>query len=298
MSYENEVKNRMSKKFPAELLGGTYRNQSYPHIFKNLDDNFIDGKRQIKKCLKGNLTDGDIKYNYAEHLNSSQTMCIAYFKKFFEKPEYEPLLAKILMIHKINLTDSNGFSDAVFEHIPCPKEGTNFDFYLKTMDGKQITWEIKFTESEFKKIALQGNNSDNYIKKYKDTYIKMLQNCVYYRYPAVTCDSYECTDANDNTYICNVHDKCSVYEFFNHYQIRRNILYARNKGDYVIFLTPRENKTLDDDRAYIEYYADKWGTDCIKNIFWEDLLETTLRVVSPVPVLFDYYKKFKEKYFD
>lgn len=81
-------------------------------------------------------------------------------------------------------------------------------------------------------------------------------------------------------------------------QIRRNILYAAKPGDYVLFLTPRENETLNEGRAYIEHYATKWGTDCIRNIYWEDLLETTLRVVSCEPEMFAYYTKFKEKYFE
>ena len=54
---------------------------------------------------------------------------------------------------------------------------------------------------------------------------------------------------------------------------------------------------MDDGRAYIEQYADALGTDCIRNIYWEDLLETTLQVVSCEPELFDYYIKFKAKYF-
>jgi len=58
-----------------------------------------------------------------------------------------------------------------------------------------------------------------------------------------------------------------------------------------------ENMALDEGRAYIERYANERGTDCIRNIYWEDLLETTLHVVSCVPELFDYYTKFKEKYF-
>ena len=88
-SYEVTVKERMLKKFPSELLGGAYHGRSYPHIFKELKDNFIDGRYPVKKCLKGNLTDSEIKYHYAEHLNSSQTMCISYFKKFFESEKYE-----------------------------------------------------------------------------------------------------------------------------------------------------------------------------------------------------------------
>lgn len=294
-SYEAIVKERMTKKFSETLLGGKFKDRPYPHIFKELKDNFIDGNYPIKKCIKGSLIDEEIKYHYAEHLNSSQTMCITYFKKFFEKDEYESLLATILMKHGIDTVDGHKFTDAVFEYIPCTTEGTNFDFYLKLDNGKQITWEIKFTEKDFGGTKGGGAN-DKYIVKYENVYIPMLRKCVYYDAPDIDCDDYRCLNTGLLTEDCCVSDKCSIHEFYKYYQIRRNILYARTEGDYVLFLTPRENMALDDGRAYIEHYAKKWETDYIRNIYWEDLLETTLSVVSCVPELYDYYTKFKEKY--
>lgn len=140
-SYESQVKERMTKKVPSHLTGGLFRGKAYPHIFKKLEDNFIDGKYPVKKSLKGSLGNGDIKYHYAEHLNSSQTMCISYFKKFFEKNEYEALLAEILIMMKIDVSGTV-FSDAVFEFEPDTNEKTNFDFFIRLCDGRQISWEI------------------------------------------------------------------------------------------------------------------------------------------------------------
>ena len=294
-NYEALVKERMSKKFPKEQLGGSFRAKTYPHIFLKLKDNFIDGKFPTKKCIKGNLTNTEIKYHYAEHLNSSQTMCIAYFKKFFESKEYEYLLVKILRMQGIAITNDSEFTDAVFEYVPCAQEGTNFDFFIKLNNGKQITWEIKFTEREFGGTK-QGELSNKYINKYQNIYIPMLEKCIYYNSSDKDCD-YKCFKTGMLTDCC-IQDKCSIYEFFKYYQIRRNILYARNSGDYVIFLTPKENKALDEERVYIERYASKCGTAYIRNIYWEDLLETTLNVTSSVPELLDYYTKFKEKYFE
>lgn len=295
--YEAFVKARMVEKVPNELLGGTFQGRVYPHIFKELKDNFIDGSYPTEKCLKGSPTDTKIKYHYAEHLNSSQTMCIAYFKKFFESPGSEQLLAEILLAQGIDIAGCGGFTDAVFEYIPCAKEGTNFDFYLKLADGKQITWEIKFTESDFGGTTKTNGPKDKYITKYKNIYIPMLRKCAYYDFPNVKCDDYQCLKTGVQTDDCCVWDRCSIHEFYRYYQIRRNILYARKKGDYVLFLTPRENPALEDGRAYIEHYAAKWDTGCIRNIYWEDLLETTLRVVARVPELLDYFTRFKEKYF-
>ncbi|MBO5418084.1 MAG: hypothetical protein J6A50_05740 [Clostridia bacterium] len=296
-SYEAVVKERMTNRTPKELLGGTFRGRVYPHIFKELKDNFIDETYPTKKCLKGNLTETEIKYHYAEHLNSSQTMCIAYFKKFFESRENELLLAEILLMQRIDVAGCGEFVDAVFEHIPNAKEGTNFDFYLKLANGKQITWEIKFTESEFGGITRNGGLKDKYITKYEQIYIPLLRDCAYCDFPDVDCADYQSLSADILTEDYCVNDKCSIDRFYEQYQIQRNILYAKNKGDYVLFLTPRENHLLDDGRAYIEQYADALGTDCIRNIYWEDLLETTLQVVSCEPELFDYYIKFKAKYF-
>lgn len=296
-TYERVVKERMQIKFPKELTGGLFRGRAYDHILLQLKDNFIDGKFPVKKCLKGNLTDSDIKYHYAEHLNSSQTMCIAFFKKFFETKENEYLLAEILMMLGIDVLGSE-FTAAVFEHIPNAKEGTNFDFYLELTNGKQITWEIKFTEKEFGGTTLDKKRPRRYIEKWKDIYTDMLYDCAYYSYPAVDCDDYKCLSTGELANDCCVHNQCAIHEFYEYYQIRRNILYAKNKGDYVLFLTPRENHSLDEGRAYIERYAKEWAPENIKNIYWEDLIETTLKAVSCNAELFDYYSRFKSKYFE
>ena len=125
-SYEQTVKDRMVEKFPADLLGGKFRGKSkegyegYSHIFKKLKDNFIDGKYPDNKCIKGNLTDEKITYNCANHLNSSQAMCISFFKKFFENNK-EDYLIKILIALDIDI-DKTYITDAIFEYEPSYKE--------------------------------------------------------------------------------------------------------------------------------------------------------------------------------
>ena len=296
VSYSTKVKERMAGKFQANQKGGLFHGKPYDHILTDLKYNFIDGNPPEKKCMKGNLTDANIKYHYAEHLNSSQTMCIAYFKKFFECPEYESLLAEILMMLKIDVSEDCVFSDAVFEHIPCAKEATNFDFYLTTSDGRQITWEIKFTEAEFGSVSLETDGK-KYLDKYKNIYMPMLSEGLYCTSPDEESGLCPCLETGVLTDLCSRQDSCAIKEFYRYYQIRRNILYAKKNGDYVLFLTPRENDNLDEGRAYIEYYAKQHNTDRIRNIYWEDLLDATLQVVSCEPGLLDYYTKFKDKYF-
>ena len=65
----------------------------------------------------------------------------------------------------------------------------------------------------------------------------------------------------------------------------------------MIFLTPRENKVLDKERKHIDTLAERYGTDHIKNTYWEDLIETALEVVKGDADLYEYYKKFEYKYF-
>ncbi|MBQ2004285.1 MAG: hypothetical protein II239_04660 [Peptococcaceae bacterium] len=302
-SYEQIVKDRMIPKYPKELLGGKFRGKApkgesgYPHIFQNLKDNFIDGKYPGMKRLKGSLPNGKIHYNCATHMNSSQTMCISYFKKFFEDEAYEPLLAEILMMSGIDVAGTE-FVDAIFEYEPNSDERTNFDFYLKLLDGRSISWEVKFTEKEFGGTTKKKGEDSRYIEKWKTVYIPMLRECAYYNYPDVDCDDYQCLTSGKLTDNCCAHDKCSIHEFYQHYQIRRNIAYAKREDDYVLFLTPRENTSLDEGRAYIDTYARKYGTANIRNIYWEDLLNVTLQVVSCNADLLEYYTMFKNKYFE
>lgn len=302
-SYEQIVKDRMIPKYSKELLGGKFRGKApkgvpgYPHIFQNLKDNFIDGKYPDMKRLKGSLPNGKIQYNCATHLNSSQTMCIAYFKKFFENETYEPLLAEILMMSGVDVAGTE-FVDAIFEYEPDSAEGTNFDFYLSLSNGRRISWEIKFTEKDFGGTTKKKGEEERYITKWETVYMPMLRKCVYHDYPDVDCDDYRCLASGKLTDDCCAHDKCSIHEFYRYYQIRRNIAYAQQEGDYVLFLTPRENKSLDEGRIYIETYANKYNTKHIRNVYWEDLLNITLQVVSCDSDLLDYYTKFKCKYFE
>lgn len=99
-------------------------------------------------------------------------------------------------------------------------------------------------------------------------------------------------------YECITFPKFSSYEFYQHYQIHRNIAYAESIIDYVLFLSPRENYHLNNDRAYIDKFAQDHSTSNIKNIYWEDLLDSTLDVVSNNAGALEYFRQFKYKYFE
>lgn len=296
--YASTVKERMQKKIPPSKCGGKFQGKPRSHIYLKLGDNFIDGVYPKKKCLLGELTDQQIKYHYAEHLNSSQAMCISFFKRFFEPTSKASRLIKILDALGIDLVEAGEITDDVFEYTPNTAEGTNFDFYLRTKNDTQITWEIKFTESEFGKTTRTKGRESRYSEKYKDIYVKELPKSIYTTVPVSICDTYDCLLSGALTDGCERSGSCPTYEFYKYYQIRRNLLYATGKNDYTLFLSPRENENLNEERQYIDSLAEKWNTNHIKNIYWEDLIEVTLSCVSDDSELLNYYTKFKEKYFE
>ena len=287
MSYEKEVKERLEKKFKPIYRFGTYdkhknndklKDKTYSHIFKDMKHNFIEDTYPVKKCIKGTLTEENIDYNGARHLNSSQVMCISFFNKFFENETYEKHLLEILMKCGIRIEKDDVFTDAVFEYVPNAKEYTNFDFFLKLKSGMQISAEIKFTEKEFGEIK---NINATYIKKFNDIYLDMIKNC-HYNFPFMLHNSMD--------------DKMQA--FYKQYQINRNILYAKTSNDYVLFITPKANTELNEGRNYISSLATTLNTDRIRNIYWEDLIDITLDVTSNSGELYEYYKYFKYKYFE
>ena len=100
---------------PQEHLGGIFNGRKYNHICKEQKYNFIDHCFPTYGNIKGCLNYDKIDYHRGiTHLNSSQAMCINYFKKFFETEKYESLLAEILLMHGIDTSGCKGFSDAVF----------------------------------------------------------------------------------------------------------------------------------------------------------------------------------------
>ena len=96
-TFAKKVQKAMGSAIPDWIPRGKWRGVSYGHILTDMRNNFIDGCYPVKCCIKGNLSEGEIKYHQgASHLNSSQVMCINFFKKFFEKEEYEGYLLAVL----------------------------------------------------------------------------------------------------------------------------------------------------------------------------------------------------------
>jgi hypothetical protein len=127
---------------------------------------------------------------------------------------------------------------------------------------------VKYTESEFGGISTDRKCPEKYAEKWKQIYLPMVQQSPYLS---------ECCDEN---------------LFYKHYQIHRNIAYAQ-ANDIVVFLTPRLNHALDEERHYI----DGFGTPNIRNLYWEDVVSVVLKKVQSDPDMYDYFCKFRDKYF-
>ena len=250
-------------------IGGIWHGRTYDHICLCVEDNFIDGQKPLKCDVKGELTHEEIKYHFgATHLNSSQIVCISFFKKFFERPEWEHFLLDMLKQCGLDIGLSS-INNAVFEYELDKKERTNFDFYLVLDNKTRISFEIKYTESEFGGISPDAKDPDKYHNKWKQIYAMMVQQS-----PFLNCDE---------------------TSFYSNYQINRNIVFAK-QNDFVLFITPKANDTpgIISGRDYIDKVSKTYPN--IRNLYWEEVVEVLLSLVNENPELFEYYSKFKTKY--
>lgn len=270
-TFAKKIQRMMGERVPDYIPRGSWQGHTYAHIFTDIEINFIDGMCPKFCNIKGELTDTVIKYHKgAAHMNSSQVVCISFFKKFFEKPEYENYLLEVLRKSGISIEQDEKIVSATFEYEPCEKEGTNFDFYLVLTGGKRISFEIKYTEAEFGGISVDKEESGKYDKKWDEIYKGMV-------------DQSPFLNVNRETF------------YKTYYQINRNIVYAK-ADDYVVFLTPSANdaKALVAGRNYI----DGMKNPHICNLYWEDVIGITQNTVKDCEELKDYYLKFHHKYIE
>lgn len=250
------------------------RSSGHYHICKDLRRNFIDGEVPVFCALKGNLF-ADVKLHYhrwSRCLTSSQVLCISFFKKFFERPEDEAVLLALLRESGLPIPQEAEIANAILEYEPDPAEGTNFDFFLILTDGRHISFEIKYTETEFGGISPSREDPEKYIRKWETIYRSMTMECPYFQAAG----------------------GISMEDFYRHYQICRNIAWAGTRADMAVFLTPRENGALDSGRCRIDSFREPH----IRNLYWEELLPQLEELLRDDHRLADYYAAFREKYFE
>ena len=270
-TFAKRIQRFMGERVPDYIPRGRWQGRTYSHIFADKSMNFIDGDYPVLCSMKGNLTDAEIKYHKgAAHMNSSQIVCISFFKKFFERPEYEEYLISLLRESGISIENDEKIDAAAFEYEPCAEERTAFDFYMVMTGGRRISFEIKYTEAEFGGISPDEHDPCKYDRKWDMFYKEMTE-----RSPFLD------------------EDKESFYN--RHYQVNRNIAYA-GAEDYVIFLTPRAN----DSRALAvgRNYIDAMNNRHIRNLYWEEVVNVTQKLVEECEELKEYYSRFYHKYIE
>ena len=182
------------------------------------------------------------------HLNSSQALALNLFGPLIITNN----LSVIGNLLQIEIYDS---AESEFEHIENQNENTNFDYYIEG-NNLNIYFEVKYTEDSFGTAKDDEEHKNKYLKIYKDK----LDNIV----------------------------KITRKQFFNNYQLWRNILYSDN--GYIVFVLPFFRKDLID----IVESAKKMISENqkIKILYIEDIVNKC----KNIDALKDHYIEFEKKY--
>lgn len=266
MNFSNKTKNRLavykSIYFPL-LHDGIWKNnnKSYPHILpeENKFENLLPAYRdRIITYLNNNQIKLHTDFH---HLNSSQAMCFNFFFPFYFEQSIEII------------TDFFGLKNerVNYDTVCFEKEGleaefgrkpTSFDFYFETNSGKQIHFEIKYTEDGFGKSVINS-------EKFKNLYSKFLQ------------------PLNPTFH--------STEKFFESYQILRNLIHI-NDNSFVIFVYPLNNNSIFSiaNRVKKDFLVSNYH-DHFFHATWEKLFDDVSTTITN-PNIKNQLIDFKEKY--
>ena len=162
--------------------------------------------------------------------------------------------------------------DWEFDKILFPKEGTTFDFYLKLQSGRQIFFEIKYSEQEFRKVKSIGK----YRRKYEEFYKNRLQGKI-----MLELNEYDA--------------------LIKHYQLLRKISYAdAAKNHLYIIICPKDNeKLIQEYNDVLEHVIVPELHGKIRLQTWESLVTSfnQLLLSNNAPLkLLHHYSQFEDKY--
>jgi len=277
MSFQKEIKTKLGEyknaEFP-ELEDGKWRDSDgiYPHILPN-DMWFKNLLKQYNTVLEKYITTKNIKrHRYFYHLNSSQAMCLNMFYPLIEENKLD-LILKALNIHDDSV-DYNSVcfekeSDIEKEHTiekGIDQRPTCFDYYFKTVNGKEFHFEIKYTESEFAKAELDQSHIDKYEAIYK-------KHCF----------------AIDSKY-------CDCDSFLNNYQLMRNLIHV-SSNSYVVFIYPENNKKIKQQAEFAKSFFVKPNLQpYVINLTWENLIGYVDSINLCSDKLTTHMTDFKQKY--
>lgn len=254
---------------------GVFRNKEYGHILPKEKEtlNFLFNIRKYSindlNSLNYRLASNITLHRAANHLNSSQVMCLNFFAPFLQSAEGRNSLVSIFSDVLSKDFSASKIEAAGFEYQPNASEGTSFDFYLKLSTGEQILVETKYTEQYFGKITRDKKYPDRYQREWDSVYSHQVKNSLYL-------------------------SKISSKEFYKHYQIYRNISYVYAETDYSLFLYPKISRNLQREAVStigipISIYPNVVALD------WNDFYNSALRHTSEN--LKNNISEFHTKYF-
>lgn len=241
--------------FKAPLKG-----EKHPDADLNLISSYKDKFLQYEKNLKNKIK----RHIYFHHMNSSQAMCFNFFYPLFAEKKLE-LITNFLGYTNETIDYTSTCFEKESEVEGNERRSTNFDFYFKTLSGKKIYLEIKYTENEFGKVQPDEDHKEKYTN-------------IYSHHLDSVADKYK-----------------SQQKFLENYQIMRNIINI-NKNSYVVFIYPAANEK-------IKYQAELAKREMLLETFkehlklveWEQLFETARNQITK-PELMSQFEEFGEKY--
>lgn len=248
---------------------GTWKRNKkhYPHILP-IEKQNLNLLQNYQEDLSNYIKEENIHLHQDfHHLNSSQAVCLNFFYPMIEDKQTQLLLQLLNLENEI-------VDHCEFEKVISKEEGTNFDFYVKLKSGKQVFFEVKYTETGFGKVI----DNAKYRKKYEEVYKTRLANLIK---PGI-----------------------SEYEtLIKNYQLLRNISYVNNDNDnLLIIICPRDNTKVHQEYEYVigSVIVSSLQTN-IRLITWEKLLielKNILKLASSnIPNRFlEHYSSFEEKY--
>ena len=185
--------------------------KSYSHILPaaQQDLNFISFSRDLTVKYLAERPHIQ-RHRDFHHLNSSQAMCINLMCPLLFSTEACAAVSEHLQLPSRIDPDT-----ASFEWIPEPSEGTNFDFFARTVGGESVYFEFKLSESEFGKATADTRHLD----KLKDIYAPRLRALVH-------------------------ESHLQPEHFFRRYQLFRNLSYLADLRATLVLVMPRGHVKL------------------------------------------------------
>lgn len=242
--------------------------KSYGHILpKELQNlNFLETYRtELIEYINESKSPIKLHKDF-HHLNSSQAACLNFFFPFIFEKQHQLFLDLFSLGH-------DRIKNIEFEKIINPQERTNFDLYVKLESGRQIFFEVKYTEDGFGKVT----NDPTYLKKYQEIYKARLEG--------------------------KIIDGIPQYEtLIKNYQLLRNISYLDSKSEDMLFIIcPEDNVILH--REYenvINNVIEPELRSNISLITWETIVTKLMTILENSPNIpwrfLEHYSLFKKKY--